>query len=107
MLRSQIETNTRVCASVAELREALIETRRIVISAAERYFERWGLGAAVMVASTHPFARWQAQTITPRERYERFVTIHQDNLRRFLIGGMHIRYEALMRGSAMRIRAFG
>ena len=84
LLRSQIETNTKVCASVAELREALIETRRIVISAAERY------GAAVMVASTHPFARWQAQTITPRERYERFVTIHQDNLRRFLIGGMHI-----------------
>ena len=84
LLRSQIETNTKVCASVAELREALIETRRIVISAAERY------GAAVMVASTHPFARWQAQTITPRDRYERFVTIHQDNLRRFLIGGMHI-----------------
>ena len=84
LLRSQIETNTRVCASVAELREALIETRHIVISAAERY------GAAVMAASTHPFARWQAQTITPRERYERFVTIHQDNVRRFLIGGMHI-----------------
>ena len=84
LMRSQIETNTRVCASVAELREALIETRRIVISAAERY------GAAVMVASTHPFARWQAQTTTPKERYEQFVAAQQDNLRRFLIGGMHI-----------------
>ncbi len=83
-LRSQIETNTRVCASVAELREALIETRRIVISAAERY------GAAVMAASTHPFARWQTQAITSGERYERFAAAHQDNLRRFLIGGMHI-----------------
>ena len=84
LLRSQIETNTRVCASVAELREALIETRRIVIAAAERY------GATVMAASTHPFARWQVQTTTPRKRYEQFVAVHQDNLRRFLAGGMHI-----------------
>ncbi len=84
LMRSQIETNTRVCASVAELREALIETRRIVISAAERY------GAAVMIASTHPFARWQTQTTTPKERYDQFVAAQQDNLRRFLIGGMHI-----------------
>ncbi len=84
LMRTQIETNTRVCASVAELREALIETRSIVISAAERH------GAAVMAASTHPFARWQAQATTPRERYDQFVIKHQDNLRRFLIGGMHI-----------------
>ncbi len=84
LMRSQIESNTRVCESVAELREALIETRRIIISAAERY------GAAVMAASTHPFARWQVQSTTPKERYEQFVAAHQDNLRRFLIGGMHI-----------------
>ncbi len=83
-LRSQIETNTRVCASVAELREALVETRRIIIAAAKQY------EVAVMAASTHPFARWQTQAVTQGERYQRFATIHQDNLRRFLIGGMHI-----------------
>ena len=83
-LRSQIETNTRVCTSVAELREALRETRRIVVEAAERR------GAAVMAASTHPFASWRAQAPTARERYERFATTFQDNVRRFLIGGMHI-----------------
>ena len=50
LLRSQIETNTRVCGSVAELRMALCETRQIVIAAAGQY------GAAAMAASTHPFA---------------------------------------------------
>ena len=84
LLRSQIETNTRVCGSVAELREALCDTRRIVVDAAERH------GAAVMAASTHPFAKWQTQATTPRDRYERFTLTFQDNVRRFLIGGMHI-----------------
>ena len=84
LLRAQIEINTRVCASVAELRDALRETRGIVVEAAERH------GAAVMAASTHPFASWQAQMPTPRERYERFAMTFQDNVRRFLVGGMHI-----------------
>ena len=33
-LRSQIETNMRVCSSVAKVRQALRETRRLVIEAA-------------------------------------------------------------------------
>ncbi len=83
-LRSQVETNTRVCESVQELRHALRETRKIVISAAEQF------GAGVLGASTHPFASWQVQSATPRERYERFAATFQDNVRRFIIGGMHI-----------------
>ena len=43
-----------------------------------------------MAASTHPFAKWQAQATTPKERYDRFEATFQDNVRRFLIGGMHI-----------------
>ena len=48
LLRSQIETNTRVCATFADLREALTETRRVVIDAA-RHHE-----IAVIASSTHP-----------------------------------------------------
>lgn len=84
LLSAQIETNTRVCASVAELREALRETRMAVVDAAEAY------GLAPMAASTHPFAAWTAQTVTPRERYRRFAVRFQDALRRFLVGGMHV-----------------
>ena len=83
-LRSQIETNTRVCGSVAELADAMRETRRVVVEAAAEH------GAAVMAASTHPFAAWTDQLVTPRERYRDFEIVFQESLRRFLVGGMHI-----------------
>ena len=47
-LRSQIETNTKVCSSIAELREALSETRKIVVEAAEQY------GACLLYTSPSP-----------------------------------------------------
>ena len=84
LIRAQIETNTKVCGSIAELRQALHETRGIVVDAADRH------GAAVMAASTHPFAKWQLQATTAKERYVQFEATFQDNVRRFLIGGMHI-----------------
>ncbi len=83
-LRSQIETGTKVCGTVSEAREALRETRRLVVEAAAEH------GAAVMAASTHPFAAWRAQMVTPKQRYERFVVTFQESLRRLVIGGMHI-----------------
>ncbi len=84
LLRSQIETNTRVCGSVAEVREALRETRRIALQASEEF------GVALMAASTHPFASWRSQSVTPKERYEQFAITFQEGVRRFVIGGMHI-----------------
>ena len=83
-LRSQIETNTRVCDSVAEVRQALIETRRIVVEAAEAH------GVAVMAASSHPFASWREQSPTPGERYRRFASTYRETVRRTLVGGMHV-----------------
>ncbi len=83
-LRYQIETNTKICDSVASLRAALREIRGVVVEAAEQY------GAAVMAASTHPSAPWRTQAVTPRERYEQFAMTFQEGLRRFVIGGMHI-----------------
>lgn len=84
MLRSQIETNTRVCESVQDLRVAMQETRRLAVDAAASQ------GAAVIASSTHPFAVWQAQMTTPRKRYEDFEMTYQEAVRRFLVGGMHV-----------------
>ena len=84
MLRSQIETNTRVCSSVSEVGKALRETRGLAIDAAASQ------GAAVIASSTHPFAVWQAQLTTPRKRYEDFEMTYQEAVRRFLVGGMHV-----------------
>ena len=82
-LRSQIETNTRVCANFAELREALTETRRLVIDAARQH------KAAVIASSTHPFADWRLQLPTPQERYQRFAITYQER-RSFFVSGMHV-----------------
>ena len=84
LLRSQLETNTCVCKSVAEVRTALVETRRTVIEAAERH------GARVMAASSHPFASWRVQAHTDRDRYTRFAMLLQDAVRRCIVGGMHV-----------------
>ena len=84
MLRSQIETNTRVCESVADLREAMRETRRLAVDAAAQQ------GAVVIASSTHPFATWKEQLTTPRKRYEDFEMTYQEAVRRFLVGGMHV-----------------
>ena len=83
-LRSQIETTTRVCQSVAEVREALVETRRLVINAAGNH------GAEVLAASTHPFAAWHNQVVTAGRRYEQFAMTYQQAVRELLVGGMHI-----------------
>jgi carboxylate-amine ligase len=84
VLRSQIETSTKVCGSVAAAREALRETRRLVVESAEQH------GVAVIAASSHPFAEWRSQLITPRERYERFAVTFQETMRRMLVAGMHV-----------------
>ena len=95
-LRSQIETNTRVCSSVAEVRQALRETRRLVIEAAEQH------GATVLAASTHPFALWREQAPTPGERYRRFASTYQETVRRASSAAC-----TSMRASATKTRAFG
>lgn len=83
-LRSQVETNSRVCASIAEVEQSLRETRSCVIDAARAH------GARIIASSTHPWARWQDQKVTEKERYQRAEILMQDSVRQFFIGGMHI-----------------
>ena len=83
-LRSQIETSTSVCRSVAEARSALLETRSVVLNAAAEH------GARAIAASTHPFAAWRDQVVTPKKRYQNIAKTLQDAVRRLLVGGMHI-----------------
>ena len=83
-LRSQIETNTAVHESVAGLREGLKASRRIVVEAARAH------GAEVMAASSHPFADWESQLPTAKERYREFASTFQETVRRLVICGMHV-----------------
>ena len=83
-LRAQIETNTRVCQSVADVRTAMQETRRLAIESAGLH------DTLVMAASTHPFAAWRTQVVTAGRRYESFAVTYQQSVRQLLVGGMHI-----------------
>lgn len=43
-----------------------------------------------MAASTHPFATWQTQVITPKARYKQFAVTYQESMRRVLLTAMHV-----------------
>ena len=83
-LRSQIEVATRVCSSLQEARADLARLRRTVIEVAGTH------GLAPIAASTHPFAQWDAQKPTRRERYEGLYRDLQGVSRRLVICGLHV-----------------
>ena len=83
-LQCQIEVGTRVCETIGEARGDLAHLRRTVARVAGEH------GLAMIAASTHPFATWEAQKRTPKERYEVIERDLQDVVRRLLISGMHV-----------------
>ena len=83
-LRSQIEVGTRVCANLAEARADLARLRGTVAEIAARR------GMAPIAAATHPFARWDAQKTTERQRYANLRDDLQGVGRRLAICGLHV-----------------
>ncbi|MBM3600935.1 MAG: carboxylate-amine ligase [Alphaproteobacteria bacterium] len=83
-LKSQIEVATGVCATPAEARADLARLRRTVAEVAGTH------GLAPVAASTHPFARWDVQKPTQRERYTQLARDLQGVGRRLVICGMHV-----------------
>ena len=84
LLRSQVELNSPVCHSVAEAREAIVAVRRAVLDHTDQY------GVGLMGSSTHPFAAWETQAVTPRERYREFAVLYQTVIRQLVASGMHV-----------------
>jgi carboxylate-amine ligase len=83
-LRSQIEVGTRVCRTVAEARADLARLRATVATVADRH------GMAPIASSTHPFADWEVQKHTDKERYNVLARDLQAVARRLIICGMHV-----------------
>ena len=84
MHQSIVETGTKICENVSELRIEMHRTRGELVAAAER------AGLQVAAAGTHPFSSWIDQVISPGERYENIVEELQQLARSLLIFGMHI-----------------
>jgi carboxylate-amine ligase len=84
MHQSIVETGSKICDSVADLRIEMHRTRGELIAAAER------ADLQIVAAGTHPFSSWIDQVISPGERYENIVEELQQLARSLLIFGMHI-----------------
>jgi carboxylate-amine ligase len=83
-LKSQIEVETRVHATVRAAGAELATLRRTVARLAARH------GLAPVAASTHPFAHWGAQQATERERYQAIAKDLAGVGRRLVFCGMHV-----------------
>lgn len=83
-LRSQIEIGTRVCRTIGQARDDLAWMRRSVAEVAAEN------GMAPIAASTHPFAEWQEQQHTDKQRYHILARDLQAVARRLQICGMHV-----------------
>jgi glutamate---cysteine ligase / carboxylate-amine ligase len=84
MHQSIVETGTKICDNVSELRLEMHRTRGELVAAAER------TGLQVAAAGTHPFSSWIDQVISPGERYEHIVEEMGQLARSLLIFGMHV-----------------
>ena len=83
-LQSQIEVGTGKCATIREAAAELADLRRTVAEVAGEH------GLALIAASTHPFASWEAQKHTRGDRYDVLARDMQGVVRRLLICGMHV-----------------
>ena len=83
-MRAQIEVGTKVCKSITEVRADLAGLRRTLVEITARY------GCAPIGASTHPFALWQSQKHTDKDRYNTLAEDLQVLARRLLTCGMHV-----------------
>ncbi|MEE4277411.1 MAG: carboxylate-amine ligase [Halieaceae bacterium] len=83
-LRSQIEIATPVCANISEAERELKRLRSEVSRVAQDF------GLRIIAASTHPFANWEKQKHTPKERYDALARDMGGAIRRMLICGMHV-----------------
>ena len=83
--RSQVETGTRVCTTLAEIRAELERLRRLLREAAAR------AGCSVVSAGTHPTAAPEDSEVNPaKERYRRLEQEFQAVAREQLVNGCHV-----------------
>ena len=83
-LQCQIEVGTHVCRTISEARADLLRLRHMLGKIAGSH------GLAIIAASTHPFADWQQQHFTRKERYLELAEDLAGVGRRMLICGMHV-----------------
>ena len=79
-----IETNTPVCTTLAEVRQALRRARRALVEAAGQQ------GLAIAAAGTHPFSSWADQEVTDKTRYHNLAADYRQVFREEVVFGCHV-----------------
>ncbi|MCB1368204.1 MAG: carboxylate-amine ligase [Rhodobacteraceae bacterium] len=83
-LQCQIEIGTRVCQNISEARKDLKRLRECIHRVAARH------GLAPIAASSHPFADYNLQSHTDKDRYNALKRDLAGVARRMLICGQHV-----------------
>lgn len=83
-MQSQIEVGSQVCRNIKEVKEELKRLRRTVCQIAHDN------DLLIAAASTHPFASWLNQSVTPGQRYRKLLDHMQGVASQLLIFGFHI-----------------
>lgn len=87
LLQSQVEANTPVCGSPAELAYAAHHLRQEISATAGEH------GLCLVASGTFPLAEWREQTHTEKPRYQQLMDDFQIIGRRNLMCGLHVHVE--------------
>jgi len=87
LLQSQVEVSTPPSTSFAEAHGVLAELRAGLAEVGRAN------GILVLAAGTHPIARWQRQSNTQKDRYEKLMRELHMLGRRNVVCGMHVHVE--------------
>ena len=82
--RSQVETGTRVCKTLAGVRRELVRLRREVAAAAE------AAGSVIAASGTHPFSDWRDVEMTPKAAYLQLEEDYQQLAHETVVCGCHV-----------------
>jgi len=84
MHQSVVEVGTNICHNIGEARKEVGFLRQQIVELANKQ------NLIVGAAGTHPFSKWQEQSITDDPRYHNIINELQDTARSNLIFGMHV-----------------
>ncbi len=97
MHQSVVEVGTNICHNIHEAKKEVVFLRNKIVDLAQEQ------GLVVGAAGTHPFSKWQEQSITDDPRYHQIVKELQDTARSNLIFGMHVHVGIENRETALHI----
>lgn len=84
MHQAVVEVGTNICEDIKDARTQVTHLRKSIATIANDF------GFKIGAAGTHPFSKWENQSITPNPRYDEIVNELQDTARSNLIFGLHV-----------------